>query len=428
MDALSIVMAASAAPAFDPAVATSAWIATIGDAALARSNAYFEGGYWLSIADAALTILVAWIMLHFGWARRVRTWLDKTVRLKSLTALGMGVFYIFVSSVLAFPFAAYVGFAREHEFGLSTQTFPAWLGEYAISFALALVLGAIFVALIYLIIRWTKSLWWLFGAGATIALMVVLIAVSPVFISPLFNDYTPMPESPLKTEILAMAQANGVPADNVYVFDVSRQTNRITANVSGMFGTTRISLSDTLLQRSSPEAVKAVMGHEIGHYVLRHSVSILVMLAGLILAVLALTNIAFTRLAAYNERWGVRGIADPAGLPLLAALTAFFFTLASPIQNNIIRYHEHQADIFGLNVAREPDGFAEAAVMLSEYRKMSPGALEEWAFYDHPSGYARIFMSMQWKAHEIAAGRLPDSPGGPPAGWRPDFVVMRESE
>ena len=228
-----------------------------------------------------------------------------------------------------------------------------------------------------------------------------------------------------KTDILHMAQANGVPAHDVMVFDVSRQSNRVTANVSGFLDTTRISLSDTLIQRASTDGVREVMGHEIGHYVLNHTVSILVMVAVLYAVVFALANILFGWLTK-GERWGVRGVSDPAGMPLLFAVITFLFTLATPVQNNLIRFHEHQADIFGLNASRAPDGFAETALLLSEYRKMEPSPFELWFFYDHPSGYQRIHMAMTWKAHEMAAGRYPMGPGGPPEGWRPDFVVMRE--
>jgi STE24 endopeptidase len=207
---------------------------------------------------------------------------------------------------------------------------------------------------------------------------------------------------------------------------VSRQSNRVTANVSGFGDTTHISLSDTLIDRTSTSGVREVMGHEIGHYILHHTTSILVMLAMLIVVMFALANILFKWLAK-GERWGVRDISDPAGMPLLFAILAFLGMIATPIQNNIIRYHEHQADIFGLNASREPDGFAETALLLSEYRKMEPGTFERWFFYDHPSGYDRIHMAMEWKAHEMAAGRYPMGPGGPPEGWRPDFVVIRES-
>jgi STE24 endopeptidase len=131
------------------------------------------------------------------------------------------------------------------------------------------------------------------------------------------------------------------------------------------------------------------------------------------------------RAVAKNERWGIRDIADPAGFPLVLVLLAVVGLITAPLQRNLIYFNEQQADMFGLNAAREPDGFAEASVLLSEYRKMEPSAFEEWFFYDHPSGWNRVHNSMVWKAHEIAAGRLPNTPGGPPPGWVPDFVRER---
>jgi STE24 endopeptidase len=180
-----------------------------------------------------------------------------------------------------------------------------------------------------------------------------------------------------------------------------------------------------LLERASPGAVRAVMAHEIGHYVLGHITSLLLMTAGIIVITFAAVHFAFRALVK-NERWGIRDISDPAGLPLIMALVAAVGLFTAPIQRNLIYFHEQQADMFGLNAAREPDGFAEAAVLLSEYRKMEPSPLEEWFFYDHPSGWNRVHNAMVWKAHEIAAGRLPPSPGGPPAGWLPDFVRERQ--
>jgi STE24 endopeptidase len=416
----------AAALPFDPDEVTRAWLATMGPEAIARSNSYFEGGYWIDLADSALTIVIALLLMALGFAKGVRAWLERTVKFYFLVTFGMAIFYLLVSGLLTFPFAYYVGFAREHEFGLATQTFPEWFIEYLISFGLNLIIGALFIAVLYLIIRAAKSAWWIWGAGVSIAFLMAVSMLAPVYISPIFNDYVPMQEGALKTDILHMAQANGVPAADVFVFDVSRQSNRVTANVSGFADTTRISLSDTLISRVSQGGVREVMGHEIGHYVLHHTSSIMLMLGVLIAFVFAFTNLLFGWITR-GERWGVRGISDAAGLPLFSAIITLLFTFATPVQNNIIRYHEHQADIFGLNASREPDGFAETALLLSEYRKMQPSPLELWFFYDHPSGYDRIHMAMVWKANEMAAGRYPMGPGGPPPGWRPDFVVMRES-
>jgi len=412
-------------PAFDVEAATQSWLATIGPEARARSDSYFEGGYWLHYASTALTVVISLTMMMLGWASGVRSWLERKVKFYFFVAMGMSIFYLTLSYAVAFPFSWYVNFVREHRFGLATQTFPQWFGEQLIAFVLQFVIVSLFVAVLYLIVRATKSAWWIWGAGVTVVFLIVLTTSFPVFVAPLFNTYTPMEDGPLKQDILLMAQANGVPADNVYVFDVSRQSNRITANVSGMFGTTRISLSDTLIARASPEAVRHVMAHEIGHYTLNHQVSDLTMLGVTIAIIFALVHWSFQAIVC-GERCGVRSIADPAGLPLAAALFSFLVALATPINNNIVRYHELQADHFGLNVSRAPAGAAEAAVMVSEYRKMHPTPFEEWFFYDHPSGYTRIRMAMQWQAHEIAAGRMPPGPSGPPPGWQPDFTVLKE--
>jgi STE24 endopeptidase len=407
---------------FDPEQATRAWLDTMGPEATARSNAYFEGGYLIDFAGTALSILVAGLMLVLGWARGVRTWLEKTVKWFPLVAFGTSFFYILVSSVLTFPFSYYVGFVREHRYNLSTQTLPEWLNEQMIGFAIGLVIGSIFLTVLYVIIRAARNTWWVWGSAVAIVFAAVMSMLFPVYIAPLFNTSTPMEQSELRDSIIAMAQANGVPADNVYVYDRSRQTNSISANVSGFGPTTRISLADTLIERASPEAVRAVMAHEIGHYVLRHNISGLLFSAMLILFSFAFVHFSF-RWAAKNERWGIRDISDPAGLPLVMVLLAVVGLITSPLQRNLIYFNEQQADMFGLNASREPDGFAEAALLLSEYRKMEPSPLEEWFFYDHPSGWNRVHNSMVWKAHEIAMGRLPNTAGGPPPGWRPDFVV-----
>lgn len=410
---------------FDPEQATRAWLDTMGAEATARSDAYFEGGYIVDFAGTILSVLVAGLLLVLGWARGVRSWLERTVKWFPLVAFGTSFFYILVSTLITFPFSYYVGFVREHRYDLSTQTLPQWLSEQGIGFAMTLIIGSLFLTVIYLIIRAAKNTWWVWGSAVTIAFAAFLSMLFPVFVAPMFNTYTPMEQSELRDSILAMAQANGVPATDVMVYDRSRQTNSISANVSGFGPTTRISLADTLLERGSPEAVRAVMGHEIGHYVLRHNVSGLLLNAMIILFSFAAVHFLFRALAK-NERWGVRDISDPAGLPLIMGLLAVIGLVTSPMQRNLTRFNELQADMFGLNTAREPDGFAEAAILLSEYRKMEPSPIEEIIFYTHPSGWNRVHNAMVWKTHEIAAGRHPASPGGPPPGWVPDFVRDRE--
>jgi STE24 endopeptidase len=145
------------------------------------------------------------------------------------------------------------------------------------------------------------------------------------------------------------------------------------------------------------------MGHELGHYVLNHVYELLLELGLVIVVGFAFLRFTFDRVRKrWGASWGVRGIADPAGLPLLGALLSVYFFSLTPVTNSIIRVNEVEADQFGLNAARQPDGFAEVSLKLGEYRKLDPGPLEEVLFYDHPSGRNRIAMAMRWKAEHLA--------------------------
>jgi STE24 endopeptidase len=258
-------------------------------------------------------------------------------------------------------------------------------------------------AVVWAVIRKAPRSWWLWGSGAVVAFLALMVLIGPVFISPLFNEYRPMEAGPMRDQILAMARAHDVPAENVYVFDQSRQHNRISANVSGLGPTIRISLNDNLLSRASPAEVKAVMGHELGHYVLGH-VWKLLLVFGLVILVgfFVLARLTPRILARWGERWGVRDVADPASAPLLTAIFGVYILLATPVVNTLIRTNESEADAFGLDAAREPDGFAATAMKLSEYRKIEPSPLEEAIFFDHPSGRTRVRMAMEWKARHLA--------------------------
>lgn len=403
-----------------PQDATSAWISTMGPQAIARSDAYFEGGYWLLLAGWALTVASCALLVGIRLGPILRGRLEKRIPNGFVLGFIMALAISVALSVLSFPLDLYAGFFRERAFGLSTQDLSGWLGEFAVSSAISTVLGALLVSVLYQIVKRAGDAWWIWGAGVTGAFMAIMIAVAPVFIEPLFNTYRPMQDGPLKTDILAMAQANGVPAGDVYVFDESRQSNRVTANVSGLFGTTRIALADNLLSRVSPEGVRMVMAHEIGHYALGHIASLLIFNIVAAAIIFAALGAVLKRLIG-GGRWGVRTLWDPAGLPVVIAVATTLFTLATPVFNTITRFHEHQADIFGINASRAPHGFAEVALLLAEYRKMQPGPIERFLFYTHPSGHDRIHMAMTWQANEMAAGRYPERPLGPPPGYRPDY-------
>ncbi len=395
----------------DPVAATEAWMNTMSSEEIARSNSYFEGGNWLLLWNFLLGLLVAWLFLANKRSARLLARLNKSLPAR-LARPAYVFFYILISSILVFPMTLYEGFLREKKYDLMNLSFGGWFGEQMIGLAIGLVLGTFALWGLFALIRKLGPAWRWWGTGATILFMAFLMLIAPVFLAPLFNDYYPMEDGPLKTQILAMAEANEVPADDVYVFDISKQTDRVTANVSGFLGTTRIALSDTLLQRTSPESVKSVMGHEIGHYALGHVYEMLIYFGILILFGFMFTDAGYRWAhTKWGHKWGIGKIGDIAGLPLFIAVFSVFMLLSTPVFNSIIRSNEVEADIFGLNASDEPDGYAEVVMMLGEYRKMRPGKLEEIIFFDHPSGYNRVLMAMRYKAaHEVIdATPLPQS-------------------
>lgn len=381
--------------------ATEAYLNSVPPDKRARSDAYFEGGYWLQLWSFLWSSLALLVLLHTGLSAWLR---DRAVALTRRPFLQPAIYWIgftLFTFVFAFPLTVYSGFVREHQYGLATQTFGGWFTDQAKALALGLVLGAVVVAVLYAAVRLAGRNWWLWGSVVTIAFLAVIMMIGPVYLAPIFNTYQPLRDESIRGPILSLARANGIPADEVWEMDASRQTTRISANVSGMFGTERITLNDNLLKRASPAAVQAVMAHEMGHYVLNHVYELLLSFGLLIAIGFAVAARLFDRLAAkYGARWRVRGVADPAGLPLIALVFGVYFFVITPVTNSIVRSNEYEADVFGLNAARQPDGFAEAALLLAEYRKLHPGPLEEIIFFDHPSGYTRIHTAMRWKAEQ----------------------------
>ena len=393
------VPAAQSAPAFDVNAAVNTYLAKMPAAQRARSDSYFEGGYWLILWDFLANAIAMWLLLRFRWSMRMRDVAARITRFSPLQTALYWIPFIVVVSVLTFPLTVYEGYVREHQYGLLNQTFGPWFRDQLVSLAVAVVLGAILVVPLFGLVRKLGRSWWVWGAGLTILFFAFVSLIAPVYLAPLFNTYKKLEDPGIKDPILSMARANGIPATDVYEFDASRQSNRVSANVSGFANTLRISLNDNLLNRCTLPEIETTMGHEMGHYVLNHSYKGLVMLGVVTVIGFAFLDwgLAFS-LARWGEQWGIRDIKDVAVLPLAFLILSLFFFVTTPVGNTITRTMEFEADMYGLNAARQPDGEANVDLLLGEYRKMDPGPVEEFLFYDHPSGRTRITAAMRWKA------------------------------
>jgi STE24 endopeptidase len=387
---------------FDVEAATDAYLARLTPEERERSDAYFEGGYWLQLWGILYTLGVAWLLLGTGLSARMRDLAERLTERRPLQTVFYSAQYIVTATILFFPLTVYQGFFREHQYGLATQTFLPWMRDQLVDLGLSVVLFPLLLIPLYGVFRKAPKTWWIWGAAIGVTFLMFIILIGPVYIDPLFNTYVPLEDEAVREPILSMARANGIDVDNVYQFDASRQTTRISANVSGFLGTMAIRLNDNLLDRCSLAEIREVMAHEMGHYVLNHIYETIIFFGIVLIFGFVFIRWTFEWVRQRRgQQWSVSGIGDLAGMPLLAALFALFFFLITPFLNTYIRVNEAEADLFALHAAREPEGAAEVALKLSEYRKLDPGPIEEWIFYDHPSGRSRIHMAMTWKAEHL---------------------------
>jgi STE24 endopeptidase len=387
------------AQAFDPAAATAAYLAQLPPEAHAKATAYTQGGHWLLLWGFLVALAVAWLIVRSGLLPGLRRRLEKRRSRPLLVSLVVGIVYLLADGVLSLPWSAYSDWWRQKQYGLTSQAFTGWLGESAISLAISAVLFGLFLVALYALIRRAPRTWWLWSGALTAVFIALMLIIAPVYIEPIFNKYTPAPAGPVRDTVVAMAKANGIPSDKIFVYNGSKQSNAYTANVSGLFGTARVAMSDTMFKQGADLAeVRGVVGHEMGHYAHHHALWIAGTMS--LLAVLAffLVDRLFNPVAALLGAEAVKGLADPAGLPVLGVILAVLGLLGTPLTNSLIRIAESDADAYSLSHVGEPDGLSKALVKTIEYRAATPGVVEEVLFYDHPSVGRRIRRAMDWKA------------------------------
>jgi STE24 endopeptidase len=385
--------------AFDPAAATAAYLAQLPPALHEKAKAYTQGGHWLILFGAIVAVAVAWIILRTGVLVRVRDGVERGKPRPWLAVAAVMAVSSVIELVLGLPWDAYAGWWREKQYGLTSQPFMGWLSEHLLGGAISLVMMVILANLVYALIRRAPRTWWLWGGLLVGGTFLVLNVLQPVLIEPLFNTYKPAPPGPMREEVVAMAKQVGVPSDKILIYNGSKQSNRYTANVSGVLGTARVAMSDVMFKKDADLAeVRGVVGHEMGHYVLDHLYVLASAFGMLALIGMFLVDRLFPWVAGLVGARGVTGLADPAGYPVIAIILAVLGVLSTPLVNSISRIEESQADHFSLANFNEPDGLSKALVKTIEYRYDSPGRLEEVIFYDHPAVRNRVLRAMEWKA------------------------------
>ena len=402
---LDVARAAGAAQIVDPAAATAAYLDAVPAERRAKTKSYALGNYVLGIVDAGWDALVYAALLAFGISARLRARAERLTTSPGLQVAAYYVPFLVLTTLAAFPLTLYRAYFREKAYGLLTQGFPDWLLDRVKALGLGAIIGSLVLMGLYAVLRRAPRTWWLWGASVLMAFVIVGVALGPVFIAPLFNKYTRVHDEAIRQSILQMAHDKGIPADDVYETDISRRSDRITAFVAGALGTTRIVMADTTLKRCTPDEIRMIMGHEMGHYALNHVWKGIAFLGVMIVAGFLFVRWSFAWAVARWPRMGVRGISDVAGLPLFLLLLSLFFAVTAPLLNTHTRAIETEADAFGLDASRAPDAAATTFLKLGEYRDLDPHPLVEILFFNHPSGRNRIRHSMDWKAAHAASAR-----------------------
>ena len=365
---------------------------------LARGHAYTSGRYWLFAAGTALRLGFLALLVFSPASAALRNLAVRCVPSRPAVAVAIYLLLLVVlSQLVTLPLGYYAGFVREHAFGLSTQSAPAWFLDRLKAALLELVLTVPPGCLLVLLWRRYPDRWvlpaWLLGA----VLLLVLVALAPVVIDPLFNTTRPVQDAGLRQRVLALAQRAGLPAEGVYETDASRRTRKTNAYFTGLLATKRIVLYDTLIAQGDPEAVDLVVAHEMGHWKHTHIwKGIGLSLLGL--GILLWCGARVVEWAGRNRLFHLAGPADVAAVPLFLLTLLLLSLLSFPLQNAISRGFEREADWASLDLTRNPPAFIRAEVSLarSNLADLAPPRPIAWLLYTHPPVLERIRMAEEF--------------------------------
>ena len=380
--------------AFDPNAETARYIDSLGPAALQKAHDYTVGKEWMLLWGLLVAAIVTWLIVRSGLLDKLDA--KFAARRASLRAFTISLVYFVVTAILTLPWNLYSDYFREKDYGRTSQPIGDYLFQLGLITVITAVLGALFMTGVYWLIRRTGGRWWIWSGALTAVAFSFIILLAPVLIEPLFNKYEPVPPGQVRDAVVSMAQRAGIPESKVYMFNGSRQSNNFTANAGGVGSTARVAISDVAFKNATLDEVRAVTGHEIGHYVLKHTWWGILFYSVAAIILFWIADRAFPRFA--KAFGSTAQLPEARGIPVLIFMVGLFQLLTLPIFNTFSRTLESQADLYSLQTENRPDALSTSLVKTAEYRYPRPSRIQEIVFYDHPSVEARVQRAMEWKA------------------------------
>jgi Zn-dependent protease with chaperone function len=387
-----------------------------------KAMRYYRSGNWLWWIGTAWGLLIPTVLLFSGFSARMRSLAQRIGHRWFLVVAIYLVLYLILDYVLSLPLSYYQGFVRQHAYELSNQTFAKWFGDSIKGLFVGVIAVVLFGWVPFLLLKRSPRRWWLYTGLAAIPFLFFMILVTPIWVSPMFNDFGPMEDKQLEADILALADRAGIEGSRVFQVNKSVDTEAVNAYVTGFLNTKRIVLWDTILDKLDREELLFVMAHEMGHYVLKHVISSIFFFSALIILVLyAIYRSAGALIARHGKRFGFQSLDDVASLPLILLLVNVYFFVLAPVTMGFSRYHEHESDRFGLELTQRNRPAASAFVKLQQENlgNPRPGILFKLWRATHPPLGERIDFCNEYRPWETGgemryADRFAEAPTGSP--------------
>jgi STE24 endopeptidase len=338
-----------------------------------KAMSYYNSGIVLWIVGMILGLLIPFLFLQTRASAKIRDFSQKIGRKWFFAITIYFIIFLVLTYIIGLPLDFYQDYLREHDYGLSNQSFGRWFSNSLITLVVSIVVGSLFLWIPYLLLRKSPRRWWLYTGVLLIPFIFLAVLVTPVWINPLFNNFGEMKDKQLEAKILALADRAGIEGSRVYEVDKSADTNAVNAYVTGFMSTKRIVLWDTILKKLDERELLFVMGHEMGHYVLGHVWKGILFSIVLIFITLFLAyKTSDFLIKKYGARWGFSELSDPAAFPLILLIISVFSLLISPLTLAYSRYAEHEADRFAIEITRDNQAGATAFVKLQTENLSNP--------------------------------------------------------
>ncbi|MCX6078423.1 MAG: M48 family metallopeptidase [Chloroflexi bacterium] len=366
---------------------------------LAKEYSRIKRRLWLLETAFSLAYTIAW--LAFGWATGLRSWLASWSPMQNEWLIVPAFVIIFggISSILEAPLSYYSDFILPHRFDQSNQTLKEWILDQLKGLAISLPIGLIVIELLYLALRVSGALWWLWAAGGLLVFQVLIANLAPVLIMPLFNKFVPLGEehSELAERLMKLAEKSNTKVKGVFKFDMSKRTKAANAALTGIGNTRRIVLGDTLINEFSLDEIETVLAHELGHHV--HKDIPLLIGFGTLSTALGLYLASLVMNWAVST-FGFTSVADVAAFPALTLIISLYGLLIMPLENGFSRWRERMADEYALQSTGKNEAFASGFTRLANQNlgELDPEKWVVFLFHSHPPLGERIEMAKIWQS------------------------------